>query len=235
MRIALLEDDIDQANLLKAWLEDAQHNVSTYSSAQDLFRALGRESFDVYIMDWELSDEDHGLNVLQRMRGDLKRTEPVLFCTRMNTEDHIVQALGAGADDYLVKPIKRRELLMRIEAVLRRFGKPINSLASLEIPPYVIDRANRTITIFGKPISLTEKEYELALFLFERLGQVVSRSHLLEVVWQRSAEISTRTVDVHLSRLRRKLNFSTETGWVLTSIYQHGYRLSPVVEDVTVN
>jgi len=233
MRIALLEDDTDQANLLKAWLEDAQHNVSIFSSAGALFRVLGRESFDVYILDWELDGTDHGLNVLQKLRGDLKRPEPVLFCTRMNSEDHIVSALGAGADDYLVKPIKRRELLMRIEAVLRRLGKPIDSQTVLEAPPFAIDRANRIITLFGKPVTLTEKEYELAVFLFERIGQVVSRSHLLEVVWQRSADISTRTVDVHLSRLRRKLHFSAETGWILTSIYQHGYRLAPVVEDAT--
>ncbi len=233
MRIALLEDDIDQANLLKTWLEDAQHNVSLYASAADLYRALGRESYDLFILDWELPEVDQGLSVLQRMRGDLKRSEPVIFCTRMYSEDHIVAALGAGADDYLVKPIKRRELLSRIQAVLRRLGKQ-EPLAVLEAQPYLIDRAKRTVSLRGKVVSLTEKEYELTLFLFERLGQVVSRSHLLEVVWQRSADVSTRTVDVHLSRLRRKLSFSAETGWILNSIYQHGYRLSPALEDAVV-
>jgi two-component system, OmpR family, response regulator RegX3 len=231
MRIALLEDDTDQVNLFKAWLEDAQHQVSPYSNAPDFFRALGRESYDVFILDWDLADADHGLNVLRRMRGDLKRKEPVLFCTRMNSEDNIVEALSAGADDYLVKPIKRRELLIRIEAVMRRIGKPLANLTQLEAPPYSIDRLHRRVMLNGVPMTLTEKEYELALFLFERTGQVVSRSHLLEVVWQRSADISTRTVDVHLSRLRRKLKFSPENGWVLNSIYQHGYRLSPAQED----
>jgi two-component system, OmpR family, response regulator RegX3 len=226
LRIAIVEDDADQAQLVRGWLADAGHHPQVYTGSKELIRVIGRESFDVYILDWDLPDEP-GLRLLTRLRGELSRAEPVMFCTRMNSEDHVVQALSAGADDYLIKPIKRRELLARLEALMRRQSGKNLLMHQLQIGPYRLDRERRTVHLNGQLLDLTEREFDLSWFLFERVGQVISRSHLLEVVWQRSADVSTRTVDVHLSRLRRKLNLSTETGWVLNAIYQHGYRLGP--------
>jgi len=103
----------------------------------------------------------------------------------------------------------------------------------LEYDPYTFDTSNRQITVDGEPVKLTEKEYDLALFLFRNRGRVLSRQHLLTSVWGTSAELNTRTVDTHASRLRKKLKLTATEKWKLTSIYQHGYRLeehTPIAE-----
>ncbi len=223
-RIGVLEDDEDQAALVRAWLEESGHQVVLYSHPNLFWRDWSRETFDILLLDWDLPGSS-GLQVLERLRRDQHWTGPVLFCTRMDSEDQVVDALSAGADDYLVKPLKRRELLARLETVARRMGlDPVPGV--IELPPFRVDRNARVITINDQAIELTSREFELSLFLFERQGQVVSRTHLLEVVWQRSADVNTRTVDVHISRLRRKLRLGEDTGWALQSVYQHGYRLA---------
>lgn len=147
---------------------------------------------------------------------------PVIFITARQGESDIVAALEAGADDYLVKPVRQFELLARIGALARR-AQPETEV--LEHDPYTFDTSNRQISVDGEPIKLTEKEYDLALFLFRNRGRVLSRQHLLTSVWGTSAELNTRTVDTHASRLRKKLKLSATEKWKLTSIYQHGYRL----------
>jgi DNA-binding response OmpR family regulator len=95
----------------------------------------------------------------------------------------------------------------------------------LELPPYRIDPQRRQISINGEPVELTQREYELACYLFRRQGRIVSRDALLENVWNLAGDVSTRTVDTHISRLRKKLGLSGENGWRLTAVYQHGYRI----------
>jgi DNA-binding response OmpR family regulator len=101
----------------------------------------------------------------------------------------------------------------------------------MEFEPYRIDVNNRSVTVAGEPIKLTQKEYELIVFLFKNIGRVVSRSHLLESVWGTNPEINTRTIDTHMSRIRSKLGIAPENGWRLSSIYQHGYRLEKMAQD----
>ena len=147
---------------------------------------------------------------------------PIIFVTARQAEEDIVTALQAGADDYLAKPVRQHELIARLQALARR-AQPETEL--LECPPYTFDTANRQVLIDGEPVRLTEKEYELAVFLFRNRGRVLSRQHLLTSVWGTSAELNTRTVDTHASRLRKKLKLLASERWKLTSIYQHGYRL----------
>lgn len=233
MRVALLEDDPDQQALIAQWLAGAGYAVAGHDSAQGMLRALGRDSFDLFVLDWDLPDLS-GLQVLKRIRNELRLTQPVLFCTRMETEDHVVAALEAGADDYVIKPLKQREIVARVGSLLRRSGPYSGSQDQrvIERAPYRIDIDIRVISLRGQVLDVSEREFELARFLFERVGQVVSRAHILEAVWKRSAEVNTRTVDVHLSRLRKKLDLSPENGFVLNSIYQHGYRLAPAADFV---
>ncbi len=126
------------------------------------------------------------------MRGQLPGT-PILFLTHRESEHDIVQALEAGADDFLVKPPREREFLARIQALGRRMqpidGKPI------DLPPYKIDVNQSIISRDGIPLDLTRREYEVALFFFRNLGKVLSRSHIMESVWGRGDDVTTRTVD----------------------------------------
>ncbi len=226
MRIALLEDDLDQANLMQVWLSDAGHQPYIYRAGAKIVGALNKESFDLIMLDWEVPDMS-GFEVLKWVRENLDWSCPVLFITQRDREEDVVAALEAGADDYMAKPIKRAEMLARISAVHRRNNPPTEDETTLTIPPYEIDLRKRKIICKGDEIDLTQKEYELALFILRNIGKVLSRGYLLERVWGKNPDINTRTVDTHVSRLRRKLAFNKENGWKLTSVYQHGYRLEP--------
>lgn len=228
MRIALLEDDAEQAEIIRLWLEDAEHSVAAYARGADFLRALRRDSFDLYLLDWMLPDLS-GLDVLQKLRGELQDTTPVMLATAKQEERDIVRALEAGADDYLVKPVRRRELIARLDAVCRRSGPGLADVDSYSAEPYTMDLRQNVARLRGEKIPLTHREFELAMFFFRHAGQAVSRAHILESIWDiDNSDVTTRTVDTHISRLRKKLQLHEDNGWILSAIYQHGYRLEHV-------
>lgn len=224
MRIDLLEDDPDQAEMISHWLTEEGHDVRWYRSGGDLTRALHRDVPDVLLLDWVLP-ESSGMDVLTWVRQSFLGRIPVVFITAQDSEEHVVAALQAGADDYLVKPPRRRELLARVQAVGRRAGaiQPAEILQGTD--PYTVDIGKRQISTRGKPVDLTSKEFDLAAYMFANAGRLVKRGVLLERVWGRSQTITTRTVDAHISRIRKKLEIDDSNGWRLISVYQHGYRL----------
>lgn len=233
MRIALLEDDNDQAALLTAWLTAAGQDVSHYPSRDAFLRATHRESFDLYVLDWLLPDGS-GIDVLKQVGQRPEARPPVLFVTVRDDERCIVRALSAGADDYMIKPVRRREFLARIEALARRSLRDSTALANTA--PYRFDDGAQAVSLGDQLLELTAREFQLARFLFERAGHIVSRGHLLESIWGAGREAAnTRTVDTHVSRLRKKLALGPENGWKLSSVYQHGYRLDRTGDDQQEN
>ncbi len=225
MRIALLEDDPDQVDIYSLWLGRAEHGVQTFGTGKDFLRAVRRDSFDLYLLDWMLPDMS-GIDVLARLRGELRDATPVLVATTRHREQDIVRALEAGADDFLVKPLREREMLARVSALARRAGGAPLPAAVPDAAPYRLDADGKRISRDGDDIALTNREYELAEFFFRNAGRVVSRAHLLEAIWGiENTGVSTRTVDTHISRLRKKLDLNEGNGWKLSAIYQHGYRL----------
>ena len=153
------------------------------------------------------------------------RPVPIVFVTAKDEADDIVRALEQGADDYIVKPAKHRELVARITAVARRASAIDETQNEIEYEPFAIDLGNHEVKRDGTRVEVTQKEYELIVFLFRNIGRILSRAHILESVWGRNPDINTRTVDTHVSRIRTKLSLAPEMGWKLSSIYQHGYRL----------
>jgi len=228
LRIALLEDDADQAARVGAWIDERGYHCGAFASADAFQRAFKKSSFDVVVLDWCLDSGSSGLEVLHWIRKTLTSDVPIIFVTARQDEDDIVTALGAGADDYLTKPVRRQELLARLYALARRAQPDVDLL---ECPPYTFDTRSREVRFDEEAIRLTEKEYELALFLFRNRGRVLSRQHLLNSVWGTRADLNTRTVDTHASRLRKKLRLRDSARWKLTSIYQHGYRLEEHTRD----
>lgn len=224
MFIALLEDDTDQSDLLSAWLEDAGNKCAVFNSGKEITKSLLHESYDLLILDWLVPDMN-GLEVLEWVRETVEWHIPVLFITQRDAEEDVVQALQGGADDYMAKPVKRGEMLARIQSISRRSQGASSGDDVLEFFPYTLQRSTRSLKLNGEPIDVTRKEFELTMFLFKNSGRILSRGYILETVWGRSAEVNTRTVDTHVSRLRRKLSILPENGWRLSSIYQHGYRL----------
>ena len=226
LRIALLEDDEAQAELMQNWLKDAQHDCHHFATGQKFLQALQRESFDLAILDWGLPDIP-GDQVLSSLRDKHGGQIPVLFITSRGQEEDIVHALQHGADDYMSKPVKRAETLARIAALGRR-SQPFNDEQPLEFEPFIVDPSTNTLSKDGTAIELTQKEFELAYFLFRNVGRLVSRGHILESVWGTKPDLNTRTVDTHVSRLRSKLGLTPQTGWRLGAVYQHGYRLERI-------
>lgn len=221
MRIAYLEDDPAQAALIRGWLQAAGHVCHVFERARPLLLSLPRESFDMYLLDWHLPDAD-GLEVLKAIRG--RHQAPVIFVTLRDSEEDVARVLNAGADDYVSKPVRRVELLARIDAVARRASRDDRPVRFV-VPPFEIDPEQRRILRDGQEVALTDREFELAAFLFRRAGKILSRQHLLEAVWGMHEGTTTRTVDTHVSRLRTKLHLTADEGWRLTAIYQFGYRL----------
>ncbi len=221
--IGLLEDDEDQSRLIAHWLSDAGHQVRSYPGGAEFRRKLGAASVDLLILDWNLPDES-GLTILRSLR-EVGSALPVLFLTARTSEDDIVTGLREGADDYVGKPATQRELLARVDALLRRSHPKKDTAEEDDVEPYRIDLVRRRIEIAGEEIPLTDREFDLALFLFRRRGRVVSREALLESIWNIRGDVATRTVDTHISRLRKKLGLGGEHGWRLNAVYQHGYRL----------
>ncbi|MEO7064415.1 MAG: response regulator transcription factor [Dokdonella sp.] len=225
--VGLLEDDPDMAGLVGQWLEDAGYATRWFRNVNEYRRRQGSEAIDLLLLDWMLPDGS-GIEVIGAIRSSANSRLPVIFLTARDAEDDLVCGLGSGGDDYVVKPPKQRELIARVNAALRRQAGEGEAAEMIELRPYVVDAKRRRVSIDGRDIDLTQREFDLASFLFRRHGRVISRDALLENVWNLSAAVSTRTVDTHISRLRKKLALNGQNGWRLAAIYQHGYRLEQV-------
>jgi len=225
--VGVLEDDPDMAGLVSQWLEESGYTVRVFGTATEFRRRQGTEAIDLLLLDWMLPDTT-GIEVIGSIRASANNRLPVVFLTARDAEDDIVRGLASGGDDYVVKPPKRRELMARINVVLRRHAGDADGGEIIDLAPYQVDSKRRRVSIDGREIDLTQREFDLACFLFRRNGRIVSRDSLLENVWNLSAAVSTRTVDTHVSRLRKKLDLNGEHGWRLAAIYQHGYRLEQV-------
>ncbi len=225
MHIALLEDDSDQLSLLELWLGSGQHTSRGFGTTAAFVEGVKKERFDLLLLDWMLPDGT-GADVLQWVRQNLGWEIPVIVVTAREDEATVVSALKMGADDYLVKPPKPMELLARLENVARRVkpgGLPVLRLGSFEV-----DVARHNLSLDGKPITLTQKEFDLSVYLFQNPGKLLSRDHLLNKIWGLNTDVDTRTVDTHISRLRKKLLLDGSKGWKLTPIYGYGYRFDRV-------
>ncbi len=229
MKIAVVDDDQDIASLLCLWLEEEGHTCVSYNDGQDFTRDVGNEQFGAVLLDWVMPEVD-GEQVLAWLQRKQDWDTPVIFVTSRTTEDDMVRILNEGADDYITKPVSRRELLARIAAVTRRTGKR-SPQEAIEIGPYQIDPQSRSLRLEGEPIKLTDKEFELAMYIFNHIGRLLSRNQILSNVWGYESDVNTRTVDTHISRIRKKLQLAPENGWRLSSIYHQGYRLEKLSDE----
>ncbi|MBV6413840.1 MAG: response regulator transcription factor [Xanthomonadales bacterium] len=223
-RIALVEDSAFDAALYSAWIEAAGHAAVVYPSAAEFRRRLGVESVDAIVLDWSLPDAN-GLALLEWLRQGPNAGVPVVFLTSHDVESDVVAALRAGADDYVAKPARAGELVARIEAALRRTGNASRQPAELQFPPFRFDLRQRRLYQADSCVETTAREFDLLCYLFRRHGRIVSREMLLSEVWKMPGQVSTRSIDTHISRLRKRLGLAGESGWRLQAIYQHGYRL----------
>lgn len=230
MRVAALDDDVEQLALTKSTLKAMKHHCHTFTDGATLIQELRRESFDLLLLDWELPDLS-GPDIVRWVRSNLKERVPILFVTNRNQERDIVEGLEVGADDFMSKPIGVAELSARVRALLRRAY--LTPQASEEAwGRYRFTPASCQLDIDGKLAHLTQKEFELALFLFRNMGRLVSRRHMLESMWKTNnpmgTELMSRSLDTHVSRLRTVLGLRPENGYRLSAVYGQGYRFEAV-------
>jgi two-component system OmpR family response regulator len=221
MKVLLVEDDPQGAQWLKRALAEAGHTIDHAASGRDgLMLAVG-ERYDVLILDRMLPQVD-GLSILRTLRA-AKIATPVLLLTAMDGIDDRVEGLEAGADDYLVKPFAIAELMARIHALARR--PPVSDTPTrLRSGDLEMDLLARTVTRSGVRIELQPREFQLLEFLMRRPGRVVTRTMLLEGVWDFHFDPRTNIVDSHVSRLRAKLAKGGDKE-VIATVRGAGYRL----------
>ncbi|MEO7198143.1 MAG: response regulator transcription factor [Solirubrobacterales bacterium] len=199
-RVLVVEDDDDIADVLRRSLRQEGHEVRTAADGEDALRQASEFVPDLVILDLGLPRLD-GVEVCRRLRaaGDV----PILILTARTDTDDRVEGLDAGADDYLVKPFERAELLARMRALMRR--RPPRGTASLTVGDLVLNPGTREVVRGGRTLDLTNREFELLEFLMHNERLVISRERLLEEVWGYDPTSMTNTIDVFISNLRRKL------------------------------
>ena len=221
--LLLVEDDDAIRRSLTRGMTERGHIVHSVPNGLDALRTVTDVQPDVVLLDLGLPDLD-GRKILPMLRA--VTAAPVLITTARDDEDEIVALLDAGADDYLVKPFSARQLDARIRAVLRRSTEPEKE-GPVVVGGLRIDPLTRQVSVDGEPVELTRKEFELLLLLAQRAGEVVSKRDILAEVWRLPYGGADKTVDVHLSWLRRKLGETANEPRYLHSVRGVGVRLSP--------
>jgi DNA-binding response OmpR family regulator len=227
MRIAVLDGDRSQTDVMCQVLVSAGHSCHSFDNGKAMLNQLRRESYDMLIINWQLSDVS-GAEVLRWVRERLPANLPVMFMTGQSSEDDIVAGLAAGADDYMIKPIRRGELVARVQALLRRAYPTQSTVGRIQFGDYIFETRTGRLTIKGESVELTQKEFDLALLFFRNIGRPLSRAYILEAVWARDVEVPSRTMDTHVSRVRSKLRLRPEHGFRLAPVYSYGYRLEQI-------
>jgi DNA-binding response OmpR family regulator len=201
-QLLLVEDEESIGSLIRAYLEQTGYRVAWVTSGEEALRTFDELEPRLVILDIGLPGAD-GFDVCRSIRT--RSTVPIVMLTARDEEADRVAGLEVGADDYVSKPFSPRELAARVKAVLRRSEPAAPTTQRLEIGDLVLDPQAREVTVAGEPVELTGKEFDLLAYLLENAGIVVSRDQLLDRVWGMSFAGGTRTVDVHVAQVRRKL------------------------------
>lgn len=221
MHILIIEDDVDTARHLADSLTDQQHSCDVCHDGNAGLHLARKQHYDAMVVD-RMLPRLNGLDLVRQLKADGIQV-PTLFLTAMSDVNDRVDGLNAGADDYLVKPFAMTELFARLDAITRRHPHELDA-SCLAVGDLVLNRLTRTATRAGRSLALRAREFELLEYLMAHTGQVVTRSMLLEKVWHYHFDPQTNVVDVHISRLRNKLESNDQTP-LLHTLRGEGYSL----------
>lgn len=221
--IYIVEDDKNIAEIETYALRNAGYEVRDFSCAKDFYKALAYGVPDLFLLDIMLPDED-GLQIVRKLKADRKTSaQPILLVTAKTTEIDKVKGLDIGADDYMTKPFGVMELISRVKALLRRSSASKTVQPCLRFESICMDEDKHMVTVAGKNCELTYKEYELLKLLLVNAGIVTSRDSILEKVWGTDFEGESRTLDMHIKTLRKKLG---DAGAYIKTVRNVGYILT---------
>ena len=223
-RIVLIEDEKDITELVRYNFRKEGFEVSSFTSGKECLEYLRRNPADLALLDIMLPDLD-GFEICKRLRSeDRSRFLPVIFLTAKGEEIDRVLGLEIGADDYVVKPFSPRELVARVKAVLRRQTRPAEKQEVVEAGDLRLDSRTQEVAVQGKSVELSALEFKLLHFLASHPRRVFSREQLLDEVWGRDRFVTQRTVDVHVRRLREKIEAQADKPRYIQTVRGSGYR-----------
>ena len=228
--ILLAEDEADLNALVARQLGQAGYEVVQAFDGPGALSAIDDQMPDLVILDWMMPGLD-GLAVCRRIRE--RHVVPVLMLTARSEESDVILGLEVGADDYLTKPFRMRELMARVRAILRRKemlveSRSVSDKDTLITDGITIDASAREALVAGRPLELTPKEFDLLALFVGHPGRAFSREYLLERVWSSDYEVTDRTIDTHVQRLRKKLG---EEAAAIRTVWGIGYKFQPVNRD----
>lgn len=224
-RIFVVEDDLNIQHVIKIALQNSQYEVVTFDDADTLFKALETQSPDMFILDIMLPGMD-GLAIIETLRKQKAYHDlPMLVVSAKSSELDRVVGLDTGADDYLIKPFGVLELVSRVKALLRRVSKG-PTLNTIDVSGLVLNLDTHELTYKGKTLNISNKQFELLKFMMENAEDILSREKLLNAVWDYDFVGESRTLDVHIKELRKKLHDISGRKDIIETIHGVGYRLS---------
>jgi DNA-binding response OmpR family regulator len=224
--VLVVDDEPAIGEIVSRYLERAGYATAVAGNGRDALGHAESAPPDVVVLDLMLPDMD-GLEVMRRLRREKHRRAAIILLTARGEESDRIVGLRLGADDYVVKPFSPAELVARVDAVLRRIEPALEREPSLHFDGLEIDPGGRRVLLGGEPLELTQREFELLLFLARHPGQAFTRDQLMERVWQYTFYIDTSTVTVHIRRLRAKLEPDPSRPRFIETVWGVGYRFAP--------
>ena len=221
-RVLVVEDEPSIADMIGLHLRHAGYEVSFALNAEEAKRSVGLQVPDLILLDWMLPGQS-GESLLRSWRCEsLTKDLPIILLTAKSSEDDKVAGLQAGADDYVTKPFSNKELMARINALLRRH-RHIETAAVLSLGPVQLDPDAHEVRVAGQLVKIGPSEFKLLIYLLKHPERVHSRAQLLSAVWRDEGSMEERTVDVHIKRLREVLS---ECSFMVQTVRGAGYKLS---------
>ncbi len=229
MRIGILDTDRQQRVLLIESLQEASYECEDFLHRDAALAALRKPSVDLLILHWTTDADQDPASTLRAIREAGVKI-PLLVVTAQSPEDTLIPLLAERMADYLLKPVRRGELLTRVRVLLKRAHPSKLADELVRFDKFVFEPRTARVTVDDRSVRLTQKEFRLALLFFHHLGRPLSRAFILESVWPEDTELSSRTMDTHVSRVRNKLGLQPDKGFRLAPVYSYGYRLEKLAE-----
>lgn len=224
MKVFIADHGSDVVDYLKQIVEDLGYVAVGCTDSKVIKEILSRDIFDLVILDWNIRAAD-GSSLLEWMNKTLPTRPPVIMMANRSAKRDITDALNSGADDYITKPESRNVIAARVNALLR--GNAVGGAFDTEVTygAYKMNRLEQSVTIHGQTVILTAKEFELAEMFFKNKDRTLSRHYIMQTIWRTTATLATRTLDMHISRVRAKLALRPENGFRIFTVFGYGYRL----------
>lgn len=224
MIVAILEDIVTQAGVVAGWLNKAGYDTEVRHDGDSFVELVRTQRADVLLLDWDVPGKS-GIDVMRWARESFADALPIIMMTQHDGENDIVFGLDSGADDYLIKPLRERELIARVNAQARKYYPEMQRAKIVEVGKFALDVRAHAATVDGAPIELSQREFDLALMLFESVGRIVSKDMMIKRIWGVVDRKYDATLATYMSKLRSSLGLRPKNGLVITTVYNYGYRL----------